>query len=281
MYSRIETITPKIAAEYLQKNKNNRNLRFSTVRSYARDMKNGKWQLTPQGISFYENGDLADGQHRLAALIRANCPIDFFVTYDVPNESRVLDRGMCRKEADILHFAGFNDNIANNYCVAIVNALFYMVSKKATIGILTDFMEKYGELVWKAARLTQRGGSATTALCRKAPIGAAVFCALYCGVDEEGLVDFFTVANNGLNAQNYVDPTQTSAVVLRNYIVREFTAKNTKDRCDLFRMTCYAMKDFACGNPRAKRYKIDKEPAFWPYVKKQIVDQYVNSYGEK
>lgn len=55
MYSRQETITPEVAAAYLQKSVSNRPIQRMTVKNYARDMLNGKWELNEQGIGFYEN----------------------------------------------------------------------------------------------------------------------------------------------------------------------------------------------------------------------------------
>lgn len=276
MYSRVETITPQIAEEYLTHNEGNRNIRYSVANMYARDMKNGKWELTPQGISFYEDGRLADGQHRLIAVIKSGCSVDFNVTYDVPVKTKVLDRGIVRKEADILHFGGFDRNVANNTCVSIVNALFANVSKKPTIQIISDFMEKNQENVYKASLLIQRGNN-KSCICKKAPIGAATFCALYCGMDEDGIAEFFTVANTGF----YEKKSQTSAIVLRNYIMQEYTGSNTKERHDLFKYTCTGIKDYANNVPRTRRYLSEKEPPFWAYVKQQMIDPYIFSFVEK
>ena len=68
MRSRTVTITPKRAAEMLEHNGHNRPLTRTRVREFAEAMKRGDWQLTHQGIAFDTDGQLKDGQHRLAAM---------------------------------------------------------------------------------------------------------------------------------------------------------------------------------------------------------------------
>jgi len=65
-------ITPDLAAMWLKtSNKANRSIGERHVDKLANDMISGKWRTTHQGIAFYEDGVLADGQHRLAAIIKS------------------------------------------------------------------------------------------------------------------------------------------------------------------------------------------------------------------
>lgn len=83
----IETITPEVAEEYLQKNVHNRQIKLSKVKVIARDIVMGEYKLTHQGISFDEDGNLLDGQHRLKAIVLAGKPIDIFVARGVPRDA--------------------------------------------------------------------------------------------------------------------------------------------------------------------------------------------------
>src|SRR5438105_14027323 len=67
----LETITPEIATRYLELNKKNyRPLNKKLVVRYARAMHEDRWvPRHPQGIAFDWNGNLGDGQHRLAAIV--------------------------------------------------------------------------------------------------------------------------------------------------------------------------------------------------------------------
>ena len=52
----VEKITPEKAKEYLRANTNNyRKLSRATVKKYAEDMKNGKWELNGESIVFSES----------------------------------------------------------------------------------------------------------------------------------------------------------------------------------------------------------------------------------
>ena len=82
----IETITPCLAKEWLQKNLYNRKIRPRKVRQYAADMRAGKWRTTHQGIAFDKEGNLMDGQHRLLAICETNIPQTMMVTRGLDRE---------------------------------------------------------------------------------------------------------------------------------------------------------------------------------------------------
>jgi hypothetical protein len=82
-------VTPAMAQSWLETQVPNRSLSVATVGQYARAMFDGVWlanEAVP--IRFDEEGRLADGQHRLEAVIKYGQPVDFFV---VTNDADVLD----------------------------------------------------------------------------------------------------------------------------------------------------------------------------------------------
>lgn len=86
--STVETVTPQMAKKYLERNVNNRNVSKDKVSIYAKDILAGNW--TPgSSIGFFENGDLADGQHRLLAVVAANTSAVFVVIRNLPYESKL------------------------------------------------------------------------------------------------------------------------------------------------------------------------------------------------
>lgn len=276
MYSRVETITPDIAADYLTKNKVNRSLKLHAIRNYARDMANGDWQLSPQGISFYENGNLADGQNRLHAVIRAGVPVDFYVTYGVPNESTIQDRGVSRSTTDVFKMGGKSNPATSTAGIAIVNTLFIMANlPHISDSIRVSFVNENEATLANAVRFTQNGGK--NVVGRKAAVGAAVFCALYSGVDSNAIENFCQVLNTGF--QN--DFQESAAIVVRNFITKEYTGNTNGSKWELFHMTLNAIKDFSRRNPRRIRYKVDSIPPYWEYVKKQTIEKYADSYNKK
>jgi hypothetical protein len=105
--SRVQKVTPVKAAEMLSANTSNRPLSRSTVRAFAEAMGRGDWLVTHQGIAFDTRGVLVDGQHRLAAIVEADVPVEMTVFTDVePDTFDVLDTGKKRNAADVLAIEG-------------------------------------------------------------------------------------------------------------------------------------------------------------------------------
>jgi hypothetical protein len=103
----VQSVTPKKAAEFLQANTTNRPLSKSVVQSFSEAMQRGEWLVTHQGIAFDTNGVLVDGQHRLAAIIEADVPVELTVFTDVAEGTfDVLDTGKRRNAADVLAIEG-------------------------------------------------------------------------------------------------------------------------------------------------------------------------------
>lgn len=112
LHSEIMTLQPDEARELLKStNNHNRPLNPNTVETYSRIIKEGNWKLTHQGIAFDTNGDLIDGQHRLAAIANSGTPVKIMVTRNVdPAEFSVIDVGRRRTPADALGVAGIEHN---------------------------------------------------------------------------------------------------------------------------------------------------------------------------
>lgn len=107
MRSRVQTISPAKAVEMLASNTMNRPLSKPTVRAFAEAMVRGEWMVTHQGIAFDVHGVLVDGQHRLAAIIEADRPVDMTVFTEVGEGTfDVLDTGKRRNAADVLAMEG-------------------------------------------------------------------------------------------------------------------------------------------------------------------------------
>jgi hypothetical protein len=66
--AKIVTLNRAMVDSLLACNTKNRNIRKSVVDRYMRDMKNGNWELTHQGIALSDDNVLIDGQHRLMAI---------------------------------------------------------------------------------------------------------------------------------------------------------------------------------------------------------------------
>ena len=103
-------VTPEQAADWLKNNFVNRPMKEDVVHAYARDMINGVWVPTHQGVAFNDANALIDGQHRLSAIVLADVTVRMMVTYGLPAHIKdsemttmdAVDRGRTRSVADQL-----------------------------------------------------------------------------------------------------------------------------------------------------------------------------------
>ncbi|WP_392754722.1 hypothetical protein [Streptomyces sp. LN590] len=101
------SVSPELAAQWLTLNTNNRPLSKNTVQQLAAQIQRGEWQLTHQGIAFDEDEVLIDGQHRLAAIVKAGTTVPLTVTHGVPRTAfTVMDTGRKRTGRDALALVG-------------------------------------------------------------------------------------------------------------------------------------------------------------------------------
>jgi hypothetical protein len=102
MRTEVIEITPKMAQLFLSNNNVNRKISQSNIASLASDMKEGRWQLTHQGICLGKDMALIDGQHRLKAILEADVPVKMCVTFDDNLTSPldwIIDAGIKRTSA--------------------------------------------------------------------------------------------------------------------------------------------------------------------------------------
>lgn len=103
-------IDPAKAKTWLENNFRNRPVKEDVVASYARDMVNGTWVPTHQGVAFNDKDELIDGQHRLLAIVKSGCTIRMMVTFGLPSvivgkemtTMDCVDRGTPRSVSDQL-----------------------------------------------------------------------------------------------------------------------------------------------------------------------------------
>jgi hypothetical protein len=106
-------ITPALAQKWLIENRNNRPLRASIVTLYAEDILHDRWQNNGETIKFSKTGELLDGQHRLAAIIKAQKPIVALVVRGLePVSFHSIDTGMRRTAAQIVSLSGYSNSSA-------------------------------------------------------------------------------------------------------------------------------------------------------------------------
>lgn len=215
MHIVIETITPKAAEAMLNANKSNRTLRDGVVEKYAADMGAGRWTACPEPISFYEDGDLADGQHRLFAIIESGKPQEFPVARGVPREAGLnINTGLSRSLIDNARISKTGGELSRAM-IACARAMEFGTStfgRGVSNGETLAIVEKHREAAAFAAKEVRR----KPLLCG-ATVLAAVGRAYAAGVDQDRLRRFCDVLGTGL----YQGDGETAAIALRNHLLEK------------------------------------------------------------
>ena len=97
-------VLPRDAERFLSERAPNRNMSEGVVQKFAEDMTAGRWRLTGIPVVFNEKNQLIDGQHRMAAVIKANKGVTLTLCYGVedPEAQRNIDTGRPRPTGQIL-----------------------------------------------------------------------------------------------------------------------------------------------------------------------------------
>jgi hypothetical protein len=240
-------ITPSIAEEWLNKyNTGNRKLRHGVVEKYTSDMKKGKWTRNPQPIMFYEDGELADGQHRLWAIVESRKAIEFFVQWGVTRENALnIDTGFGRDIVDNAHIGGYTGYI-NKRAIAAAIIVHYGKRMQGEGRILSNterlaLVQKYEEHL---QFMDQAMPGGKKFVCT-APLCAAMARAHMHEGDNSRLIEFGQVLSTGIPKHAIED---RAALALRNYMM-EIAADRKLDPRDTFMKAMNAIHYFVKRKP--------------------------------
>lgn len=135
----IKLVTPEWAFNVLEKHDkaimegvfSQRRITEATVDKYAADMVQGNWALTGQGVTFDTDGNLLDGQHRLAAIVKSGCSLQMLIVTNANKDVKpglptinTFDNGKNRSLNNQLGIDGvlYSANIASTVTVIVNNA---------------------------------------------------------------------------------------------------------------------------------------------------------------
>lgn len=217
-------ITPEIATQWLAKNTRNRHIRERAVAELVRKIKNGQWQPnTLDAIGFYEDGTLANGQHRLTAIAKAGLPVYAKVEYNVPMEAAVcIDSGKSRTANDAVMIV-----TGESYYTAKISKMVRTISSSGHNLTHEDHVKistKYREPLIKVKDMFE----GLPKHLQATSIMASVFTALMNGVDEEKLRRFVKV----LSTSYAQSDAEVSIVAFKNRLDAENNLRNSKQRRD-------------------------------------------------
>ena len=154
----IEKITPELAEEYLARvdAANQRKPKKGTIDAYAREMLAGHWYPNHQGIGFDMDGNLIDGQQRLAAIKQAGISVPMLVTRGIENYIKngvkiyaidAIDIGRKREVGEQLSFR-HNIKNSNRVAAAARGILVWAADiSKCTVPTTLEIIRLYPEII--------------------------------------------------------------------------------------------------------------------------------------
>lgn len=118
-------VTPELAEKWLaDRNPNNRKISKAAVDRWVIEMKAGRWDADASDIKFARTGELIDGQHRLAACVKAGVAFPTTVRTGLSLDTkRRVDVGLRRNTSHTFQMEGVYE--ANNVAAAINLRLRY------------------------------------------------------------------------------------------------------------------------------------------------------------
>lgn len=209
----VESVTPKKAIAWLNLNTSNRRLRNGVVEKYTRDMKNGDWTNCVAPISFYQDGEVADGQHRLWAIIDSGTTQRFIIVRGLNREDGInIDTGLNRDLSDSANISGVDKGLSR---------LLLVASKAIATGVGTSDrgISNTERLMWatkyrEAANFCNSHVPRVKYMATGAMLGAIGRAYLHEG-DKERLKRFASILKSGF----VENEDETAAVAMRNYLL--------------------------------------------------------------
>lgn len=106
------SVSPDLAREWLLHNHDNRPLDSRVVMRYADLMERGQWEENGETVKFDWDGNLFDGQHRLAAIVKSAATVPSWVMFNLPPDAfKFIDTGKRRTKGDVLSIMGYPNRL--------------------------------------------------------------------------------------------------------------------------------------------------------------------------
>lgn len=203
--TKIVSVTPAMAAEFLKSNLTNRAVRIAQVNRLKNEILAERWMVTHQGIAFADDGSLIDGQHRLMAIQASGKTVQLMVTRGVLKKTGrngdslfamdVIDCGKNRTAADQLNLMHGvkNANLTAATCRVIVETCLNghggASIKGLTVGQCMGILHIYGDAIGELIRV------ADSKVAKKAAVIAVLTLGYHC--DPQIAIEFMAALSTG------------------------------------------------------------------------------------
>lgn len=256
----IISISPAKASELLNLNTNNfRNIDSHRVKKYARAMKLGFWEENGEPIHIYEDGTLANGQHRLHAIVDSGVTLhNILLVTGVKKDVTTWDQGKTRTTTQQAKAKGLN---LTGYEIGAVGLIMNSMQDVGRYESNELFAFYEGLKDFEIVSFAIRKG-ANHPILRNSSCLAAIYCAyLLNKITLNEIETFSHICNTGLPIEGVCSlpplclrRSIQSGVKNVNGVVRNNTQYA---RIAIFEMTYKAVCDFVEGRERKKNYLPD------------------------
>ncbi len=218
----VESIDKDKALEYLSLNfDNNRRLKGRSVEKLVYAMKNNNFHLSWDCIAFNEDGQLVNGQHRLAAIVEADVTCKFHVLRNI-NHSTIkhFDIGTSRSQADRISIHGtpmhakacavvklaFSDWNANHTATGKLSASQFDDQIASYYSRHSDYFERLEADGYMQAKYTNNASAAAFKIFLEMKVGRGRFTDYAHGMDAyERSTYFLDLVINGKSKDRTID----------------------------------------------------------------------------
>ena len=214
MRMEIKKVTPKFAESLLESNDSNRKVNKQQLEMLVRVMLDGKWRLTHQGVAMYEDGDLADGQHRLLAVIESGVTCEMPIFYGIKKEKETVIAIDCGKQRTVVDSAKISGMEITNNAATIAKGLEFGYKNKFSKLTHSETVELCEKHI-KSIKLLLSIFPANVKGVSTAPIKVAIAECVSEGVPESLTREFCKTLVSG----EYESEIMKNAVRLRNKLM--------------------------------------------------------------
>lgn len=170
-------VTPEIAAEFLERNTNNRRPKPTQINKISKALLLGEWRYNGEAIKFDWNGVLLDGQNRCQSIVNTGVAAESLIVEGLPPETqKTMDGIVPRTLKDILHWRGEKDSstlaaVLNLIHVWDKNAIRNAGPNRPTNGQAEAMLDEHPEI--------RDAVKAGLSINRKVPISATMAAACW------------------------------------------------------------------------------------------------------
>jgi len=232
----IVTVTPDIAKQWLANNNFNRPLKPRLVDKYVRQILEGNWQRTHQGVAFDAQGLVIDGQHRLNAILKTGQSVTMLVFLN-ENQSvhESIDNGKTRSLLDVVRLE-LQDNTIKGKHISVLKAMwagrFCKNQDDLTAAEISNMLRRYSHAVRFAVDMTDVPGKNDTVVM-------GVIARAFHTVPADQLLEFSRI----LRGYDSNHPTSKLIQELRAWLLR-LDDRQEATRRDVYKRTSAILDAF-------------------------------------